>query len=407
MGKLLQLDSQPAWTGWTPAELAALAQLRFSLDRTGNALVWDHGWTDAGDPWVAACTKQDQELVVHVARINRRYYALDETLALAASGVALSAVTSRFLAERRPDGPRAPDMTPHFAVAAGMLDGAAPFWGGSVSDRDDAAGALSLPGLMRVAPTIWPGATITIGASATGLNRVSEQAPVKPADALAALLALAEADASAGPEVSSMRGATAPSLEGLVFAPAPGHTGALTPSPSPTPTQPRAEAPALSLVLSAAAETQTAANGQDAAGAAPSQAAPELMSMPSGTAPQALAGSGPAGSGPAGSGPAGSGPAGSGPGGSAPPTAERPAEERASGGAPPSDPDDGEAALSRPRPHPVFDPGSDAVAFADRLHDQDLGPSVPAGGVATPMPVEQPMLLGVDPDGLAADPGWA
>ena len=122
MGRVFYLEEQPPWSGWTAADLAALEQLRQAFARAGYDLEWSDGRTDQGEPWAAACTREDQELVVHVTRFNRRYYALDEQLNLVASGPSLANVTHRFLADRRVDPPTNSDLFSGAALAMWLGD---------------------------------------------------------------------------------------------------------------------------------------------------------------------------------------------------------------------------------------------------------------------------------------------
>lgn len=70
------LDLSPSsGQNWTNAERQELGRLDVACRAAGH---WhlEFGRTDEGDPWVTVYDQQDQTVVVHVARIDRRYIAV-------------------------------------------------------------------------------------------------------------------------------------------------------------------------------------------------------------------------------------------------------------------------------------------------------------------------------------------
>lgn len=58
---------------WTMRELVRLIQIRRALVRSGLSVQCEHGTSDEGDPFTDFCEVRTGKLVVHVARIDRRY----------------------------------------------------------------------------------------------------------------------------------------------------------------------------------------------------------------------------------------------------------------------------------------------------------------------------------------------
>ena len=63
----------PDRTPWTMRELVRLTQMQRALVRCGLRVDCEHGTTDEGDPFTDFCEVGTGKLVVHVARIDRRY----------------------------------------------------------------------------------------------------------------------------------------------------------------------------------------------------------------------------------------------------------------------------------------------------------------------------------------------
>jgi hypothetical protein len=62
----------PSGVGWTDVELAEIERLkRLCRGPKGWELVCDQ--SDAGDPWTIIYDRTEERIIVHIARINRRY----------------------------------------------------------------------------------------------------------------------------------------------------------------------------------------------------------------------------------------------------------------------------------------------------------------------------------------------
>lgn len=58
---------------WTMRERVRLTQIQRALVRSGLNIQCEHGTSDEGDPFADFCEVRTGKLVVHVARIDRRY----------------------------------------------------------------------------------------------------------------------------------------------------------------------------------------------------------------------------------------------------------------------------------------------------------------------------------------------
>jgi hypothetical protein len=61
------------WQGWSQHELVHLHRAAKALRDAGLCLKTDSGKTDEGEPWFVFWDADSCEVIVHIARINRKY----------------------------------------------------------------------------------------------------------------------------------------------------------------------------------------------------------------------------------------------------------------------------------------------------------------------------------------------
>jgi hypothetical protein len=80
MGKQLvriSLRATTSWAStdracWSDRELCEIGRLREACEKFAS-LVWENGHSDEGDPWCIAHDQERQQVILHFARIDRRY----------------------------------------------------------------------------------------------------------------------------------------------------------------------------------------------------------------------------------------------------------------------------------------------------------------------------------------------
>jgi hypothetical protein len=85
-------------TDWTENERAEINRLE-ALCRQTRHWEWECNHTDAGDPWGAIYDRQQHSIVLHVARIDRRYVVVSPTLHRSASKATIAAAVDFALSE--------------------------------------------------------------------------------------------------------------------------------------------------------------------------------------------------------------------------------------------------------------------------------------------------------------------
>ena len=58
---------------WNQRELAEFYRVEDALTKSGVAISTDRGLTDEGEPWFVFCRQDDEEVIVHFARIGGEY----------------------------------------------------------------------------------------------------------------------------------------------------------------------------------------------------------------------------------------------------------------------------------------------------------------------------------------------
>jgi len=77
---------------WTSREHAEFVRLKNAFGRALYDLSWSEGVTERGEPWLVALDLEDETLVLHIARLDGHYVALDGELDEIAAGAELTTV---------------------------------------------------------------------------------------------------------------------------------------------------------------------------------------------------------------------------------------------------------------------------------------------------------------------------
>src|SRR5665213_3322543 len=72
-GRVLSFLRRNVLPDWSTRELAEFYRVESALLQAGLLVFSDRGVTDEGDPWFVFCRAEDDEVIVHFARIGGRY----------------------------------------------------------------------------------------------------------------------------------------------------------------------------------------------------------------------------------------------------------------------------------------------------------------------------------------------
>lgn len=86
--------------GWTPQDRADLERVRHVLRAAGLDVDTDEGVTDEGDPWFVIYRPQDDEVLVHIARVDGRYVIDGPALRRPERGGSLRELVERYAARQ-------------------------------------------------------------------------------------------------------------------------------------------------------------------------------------------------------------------------------------------------------------------------------------------------------------------
>jgi hypothetical protein len=86
--------------GWSREELGLLLGAAKFLQSEGAGLVTDHGVTDEGEPWFVFCDPENNDVLVHFARISGEYLACVPFHNHALTGKVLHGLLDSFLQSR-------------------------------------------------------------------------------------------------------------------------------------------------------------------------------------------------------------------------------------------------------------------------------------------------------------------
>ena len=82
--------------GWSIPERIQIERIRYLCEKCPQ-LEFDGGQTDEGDPWFIAYDREREQVVLHVARIDRRYVMVQATRRKLLTATILSAVVDAAL----------------------------------------------------------------------------------------------------------------------------------------------------------------------------------------------------------------------------------------------------------------------------------------------------------------------
>ncbi|WP_062097730.1 hypothetical protein [Caulobacter sp. CCH5-E12] len=174
---------QPSHSDWTQQELAEFYRVESALIRAGIRVGTDRGMSDENDPWFIFYRADDNEVVIHFARIDGEYIIAGPAYEEVARGFDFSALVRNMVARhpliRRPE--RGDNVSIHPAALLVAIVGTAFFKSGEARAAESGA-TTSAPTTHR--PTLLSTsspASITGGVAAAPQVAASAQVPVSQA----------------------------------------------------------------------------------------------------------------------------------------------------------------------------------------------------------------------------------
>lgn len=174
---------QPSHSDWTQQELAEFYRVESALIRAGIRVGTDRGMSDENDPWFIFYRADDNEVVIHFARIDGEYIIAGPAYEEVARGFDFSALVRNMVARhpliKRPE--RGDNVSIHPAALLVAIVGTAFFKSGEARAAESGA---SNPPATAHRPTLLSTsspASITGGAAAVPQVGVSAQVPVSQA----------------------------------------------------------------------------------------------------------------------------------------------------------------------------------------------------------------------------------
>jgi hypothetical protein len=82
--------------GWTIPERIQIERIRYLCEKCPQS-EFDGGQTDEGDPWIIVYDRARDQVVIHIARINRRYVMMLASRPKALTATSLSAAINAAL----------------------------------------------------------------------------------------------------------------------------------------------------------------------------------------------------------------------------------------------------------------------------------------------------------------------
>lgn len=176
---------QPGYSDWTQQELAEFYRVESALIRAGIRVGTDRGMSDENDPWFIFYRADDNEVVIHFARIDGEYIIAGPAYEEVARGFDFSALVRNMVARhpliKRPE--RGDNVSIHPAALLVAIVGTAFFKSGEARAAESgAATTTSTPTTHR--PTLLSTsspASITGGVAAAPQVAASAQVPVSQA----------------------------------------------------------------------------------------------------------------------------------------------------------------------------------------------------------------------------------